>query len=253
MATASSRARCVEEIASVAPRRPASSAWCCRRCRTWASWSSTTPSAGCPVRRAGRQRQREGRLHRRGLGRDAARRRRALRPGRPFRAPPVPRARTANWSRASSSRPSAAGPDPDPVRRRNPCASARPGRPNGASRSSWTPSSRWAAPRPWTARSSPTSRSGRSAPAGPPRPEQAQAVHAFIRGEIAARDARIAGSLPILYGGSVKPDNAAGAVLAARRRWRPGRRRLPGRRGFPCHRRCGGLTQRQSSPHDAVD
>ena len=40
-------------------------------------------------------------------------------------------------------------------------------------------------------------------------PEQAQAVHAFIRGELAARDATIAGSLPILYGGSVKPDNAA--------------------------------------------
>ena len=39
-------------------------------------------------------------------------------------------------------------------------------------------------------------------------PEQAQAVHAFIRGEIAARDAKIAGSLPIRYGGSVKPDNA---------------------------------------------
>ncbi len=40
-------------------------------------------------------------------------------------------------------------------------------------------------------------------------PEQAQAVHAFIRGEIAGRDATIAGSLPILYGGSVKPANAA--------------------------------------------
>lgn len=40
-------------------------------------------------------------------------------------------------------------------------------------------------------------------------PEQAQAVHAFIRGVVAARDARIAGSLPLLYGGSVKPDNAA--------------------------------------------
>jgi len=40
-------------------------------------------------------------------------------------------------------------------------------------------------------------------------PEQAQAVHAFIRGEIAGRDAKIAGSLPILYGGSCKPDNAA--------------------------------------------
>jgi len=40
-------------------------------------------------------------------------------------------------------------------------------------------------------------------------PGQAQAVHAFIRGEVAGRDARIADSLPILYGGSVKPDNAA--------------------------------------------
>jgi triosephosphate isomerase len=40
-------------------------------------------------------------------------------------------------------------------------------------------------------------------------PQQAQEVHAFIRGEIAARDAKIAGSLPILYGGSCKPDNAA--------------------------------------------
>ena len=40
-------------------------------------------------------------------------------------------------------------------------------------------------------------------------PEQAQAVHAFIRGEVAARDAKISGLLPILYGGSCKPDNAA--------------------------------------------
>jgi triosephosphate isomerase len=40
-------------------------------------------------------------------------------------------------------------------------------------------------------------------------PAQAQAAHAFIRSEIAARDATIAGSLSILYGGSCKPDNAA--------------------------------------------
>lgn len=39
-------------------------------------------------------------------------------------------------------------------------------------------------------------------------PAQAQAVHAFIRGEVSARDATIAGSLPILYGGSCKPDTA---------------------------------------------
>ena len=40
-------------------------------------------------------------------------------------------------------------------------------------------------------------------------PEQVQSVHAFIRGEIAQRDARLAGSLRLLYGGSVKADNAA--------------------------------------------
>ena len=40
-------------------------------------------------------------------------------------------------------------------------------------------------------------------------PEQAQAVHAFIRGKLAAVDATIASSLRVLYGGSVKPANAA--------------------------------------------
>jgi triosephosphate isomerase len=40
-------------------------------------------------------------------------------------------------------------------------------------------------------------------------PEQAGAVHRFIRDKLAALDGRIAGSLRILYGGSVKPSNAA--------------------------------------------
>ena len=40
-------------------------------------------------------------------------------------------------------------------------------------------------------------------------PSQAQEVHAFIRSELRAHDAKIADSLPILYGGSVKPANAA--------------------------------------------
>jgi len=40
-------------------------------------------------------------------------------------------------------------------------------------------------------------------------PEQAQAVHAFIRGKIAQLDAGVADKVRILYGGSVKPDNAA--------------------------------------------
>jgi triosephosphate isomerase len=40
-------------------------------------------------------------------------------------------------------------------------------------------------------------------------PEQAQAVHLFIRRGVAARDETIAAMLPILYGGSVKAANAA--------------------------------------------
>ncbi len=40
-------------------------------------------------------------------------------------------------------------------------------------------------------------------------PEQAQEVHAFIRGRIADQDMRVADGLPILYGGSVKGANAA--------------------------------------------
>ena len=40
-------------------------------------------------------------------------------------------------------------------------------------------------------------------------PAQAQAAHAFIRGKLAVADARISSSLRILYGGSVKPGNAA--------------------------------------------
>jgi triosephosphate isomerase len=40
-------------------------------------------------------------------------------------------------------------------------------------------------------------------------PEQAQAVHEYIRRRIASRDAQIAEGLCILYGGSVKASNAA--------------------------------------------
>ncbi|HEX2237176.1 MAG TPA: triose-phosphate isomerase [Gammaproteobacteria bacterium] len=40
-------------------------------------------------------------------------------------------------------------------------------------------------------------------------PEQAQAVHAYIRKLLAAHDAVIASQVRILYGGSVKADNAA--------------------------------------------
>jgi triosephosphate isomerase (TIM) len=40
-------------------------------------------------------------------------------------------------------------------------------------------------------------------------PEQAQAVHAYLRHRIAGHDAKMAGQLRILYGGSVKGGNAA--------------------------------------------
>lgn len=40
-------------------------------------------------------------------------------------------------------------------------------------------------------------------------PQQAQDAHAFLRAQLAQRDAKIAASVQILYGGSVKPGNAA--------------------------------------------
>ncbi|MBS0335983.1 MAG: triose-phosphate isomerase [Proteobacteria bacterium] len=40
-------------------------------------------------------------------------------------------------------------------------------------------------------------------------PQQAQDVHAFLRARVAERDAGVAAKLRILYGGSVKPGNAA--------------------------------------------
>ena len=39
-------------------------------------------------------------------------------------------------------------------------------------------------------------------------PAQAQEVHAFIRGKLAALDAKVAEKVIIQYGGSVKPNNA---------------------------------------------
>lgn len=44
-------------------------------------------------------------------------------------------------------------------------------------------------------------------------PAQAQRVHAFIRAQLAACDANVASAVRILYGGSVKPENA-GALFA---------------------------------------
>ncbi|RFA30567.1 triose-phosphate isomerase [Alkalilimnicola ehrlichii] len=46
-------------------------------------------------------------------------------------------------------------------------------------------------------------------------PEQAQAVHAFIRHVVAERDSEVAEQLRILYGGSMKAANAAGLLAKA--------------------------------------
>jgi len=43
-------------------------------------------------------------------------------------------------------------------------------------------------------------------------PEMAEAVHCFVREKLAAIDKTAAEKVPILYGGSVKPDNAAGLL-----------------------------------------
>ena len=43
-------------------------------------------------------------------------------------------------------------------------------------------------------------------------PEQAQDVHEFIRNRIAGLDAEVAAGLRILYGGSMKPDNAESLI-----------------------------------------
>ena len=80
----------------------------------------------------------------------------------------------------------------------------------------------------WARRSSLTSRSGRSARASTATPEQAQAVHAFIRARIAAHDAAIAAKLR----DSVRRQRQGGergpVVRNARHRRRTDRRRVAG-------------------------
>ena len=64
-------------------------------------------------------------------------------------------------------------------------------------------------------------------------PEQAQAVHAFLRRKVASET-------PILYGGSVKPQNAAAIFAMPDVDGGSDRRRVAGGGGFPRHRaRCG--------------
>ena len=46
-------------------------------------------------------------------------------------------------------------------------------------------------------------------------PQDVQKVHAFIRQQLDAHDAQLALRAPILYGGSIKPDNAAALFAQA--------------------------------------
>jgi triosephosphate isomerase len=70
-------------------------------------------------------------------------------------------------------------------------------------------------------------------------PEQAQAVHAFIRAQLAARDAKIAPLTRILYGGSVKAVNAAELIRhAGHRRRTDWRRVVEGGRVYRNLKRC---------------
>ena len=57
-------------------------------------------------------------------------------------------------------------------------------------------------------------------------PEQAQEAVAFVRALVEGFDKAAGQAVRILYGGSLKPDNAAGAAGAARHRRRAGRRRV---------------------------
>ena len=63
--------------------------------------------------------------------------------------------------------------------------------------------------------------------------EQAQEAIAFVRGRIAERDAAAAETVRILYGGSMKPANAAELMAQPDRRRRSGRRRQPRPRRLP--------------------
>ena len=146
-----------------------------------------------------------GRAHRRHLGRDDRRCRRQAGDRRPFGA--------ADRTMARPMRSSAPRPRPPGGRASSPsCASAKPkrsaarepptrcstGRSPGRSRMA-PPRRRW-----W----SPMSRCGRSAPGLTPSNGDIVAAHTHIRARLAGRFGQEADAIRILYGGSVKPDNA---------------------------------------------
>ena len=70
-------------------------------------------------------------------------------------------------------------------------------------------------------------------------PQQAEEVHAHIRGRVAGRDAKIAALVRIQYGGSVQGRECRGALLDAERGRRTHRRRVAQGRRIPGDRRRG--------------
>ena len=103
----------------------------------------------------------------------------------------------------------------------------------------------------WPGSSSPTSRSGRSAPAAPrppSRPRRRSPSSATRCASAAPRPSEVR----ILYGGSVKPGNAAELMAAAGHRRRPGRRRQPRPRRLRGDRRSGRMTDRLPVPSLAL-
>ena len=152
------------------------------------------------------------RLHRRGVGRDAGQARLHLRAGRPLRAAAVPRrGRRPGQRQGAGGLPALA--DADPVRGRG-AGGAPGGRPRRALR--WASSTARCARSPPSRQNrswSPTSRSGRSAPARwPPRrtPRRSAARCGSRLAEL--YDAEVASAVRILYGGSVKSGNIAGIM-----------------------------------------
>ena len=121
----------IEELLAHAPAAPAADCVVCPPYVYLSRGGAAAARFGChQSRRAGRQRRGAGRLHRRGVGDDAAGRRLRVRDRRSLRAAPgVGRERSAG--RAQVRRGARQGADPDPVCRASSSPSARPGAARG--------------------------------------------------------------------------------------------------------------------------
>ena len=188
---------------------------------------AASPSAG----RIATPRQ-SGAYHRRHLGRDAGRCRRDLRHRRPFRAPRSTTARRTPTSAPRPRPPTAPGSPPSSASARRE-ASARPGKTLDvvARQLARLGARRLRRPANLVVAYEPVWAIGTGLT---PTAADVAEVHALIRDELApARRRGRAGQVRILYGGSVKPVNAAELLAVDERRRRAGRRRQPRGGGFP--------------------